>query len=47
MSQKHRRPTLQDVADRVGITKMTVSRYLKDPALVSAAAQEKNCCCAG
>ena len=41
MSQKPRRPTLQDVADLVGITKMTVSRYLKDPALVSAAVQEK------
>lgn len=41
MSTKPRRPTLQDVADRVGITKMTVSRYLKDPALVSAAVQEK------
>ncbi|WP_375057222.1 gluconate operon transcriptional repressor GntR [Zobellella sp. DQSA1] len=38
---KKKRPTLQDVADRVGVTKMTVSRYLKDPALVSAAAQEK------
>lgn len=38
---KKKRPTLQDVADRVGVTKMTVSRYLKDPAQVSAAAQEK------
>ena len=41
MSSKPRRPTLQDVADRVGITKMTVSRYLKDPSLVSALVQEK------
>lgn len=41
MSQKHRRPTLQDVADLVGVTKMTVSRYLKDASLVSAQAQEK------
>lgn len=41
MTQKNKRPTLQDVADQVGVTKMTVSRYLKDPALVSAAAQEK------
>ena len=41
MSTKPRRPTLQDVADRVGITKMTVSRYLRDPGLVSAAVQEK------
>lgn len=38
---KKKRPTLQDVADRVGVTKMTVSRYLKDPAQVSAAAGEK------
>ena len=41
MTQKNKRPTLQDVADQVGVTKMTVSRYLKVPALVSAAAQEK------
>lgn len=41
MTQKNKRPTLQDVADRVGITKMTVSRYLKDPALVSVAIQSK------
>jgi LacI family gluconate utilization system Gnt-I transcriptional repressor len=32
---KKRRPTLQDVADRVGVTKMTVSRYLKDAQQVS------------
>lgn len=32
---KKKRPTLQDVADQVGITKMTVSRYLKSPDLVS------------
>lgn len=38
---KKKRPTLQDVAERVGVTKMTISRYLKDPALVSALAQEK------
>ncbi|MBY4678027.1 gluconate operon transcriptional repressor GntR [Marinobacterium arenosum] len=41
MTAKRRRPTLQDVADRVGITKMTVSRYLKSPEQVSAALQEK------
>ncbi|ACS84082.1 gluconate operon transcriptional repressor GntR [Musicola paradisiaca] len=38
---KKKRPVLQDVADRVGVTKMTVSRYLRDPALVSAALQGK------
>ncbi|WCG82843.1 gluconate operon transcriptional repressor GntR [Pectobacterium sp. A5351] len=38
---KKKRPVLQDVADRVGITKMTVSRYLRNPAQVSAALQEK------
>ncbi|MGM0703593.1 MAG: gluconate operon transcriptional repressor GntR [Pseudomonadota bacterium] len=32
---KKRRPTLQDIADRVGATKMTVSRCLRDPATVS------------
>lgn len=32
---KNKRPTLQDVANLVGVTKMTVSRYLKDPGQVS------------
>lgn len=32
---KHKRPTLQDIADQLGITKMTVSRYLRDPNTVS------------
>ncbi|TYL49359.1 gluconate operon transcriptional repressor GntR [Marinomonas sp. IMCC 4694] len=32
---KKKRPTLQDVADLVGITKMTVSRFLKNPNQVS------------
>ncbi|MBR9885401.1 MAG: gluconate operon transcriptional repressor GntR [Oceanospirillales bacterium] len=41
MSEKRRRPTLQDVADRVGVTKMTVSRYLKKPEQVSGALQER------
>ncbi|RKF17966.1 LacI family DNA-binding transcriptional regulator [Alginatibacterium sediminis] len=35
MSFKKQRPTLQDIADRVGVTKMTVSRYLRDPNKVS------------
>lgn len=38
---KKKRPVLQDVADRVGITKMTVSRYLRNPTQVSAALREK------
>ncbi|MCE8032229.1 MAG: substrate-binding domain-containing protein [Halomonas sp.] len=32
---KKKRPTLQDIADRVGATKMTVSRCLRDPSTVS------------
>ncbi|CAM2810493.1 LacI family DNA-binding transcriptional regulator [Vibrio rarus] len=32
---KKNRPTLQDVADLVGITKMTVSRYLRNPESVA------------
>ncbi len=32
---KKKRPVLQDVADIVGVTKMTISRYLRDPELVS------------
>ncbi|OOF41847.1 transcriptional regulator [Rodentibacter rarus] len=31
MSMKHKRPTLQDIANHLGITKMTVSRYLRNP----------------
>ncbi|ABM04631.1 transcriptional regulator, LacI family [Psychromonas ingrahamii 37] len=38
---KKKRPTLQDVANIVGVTKMTVSRYLRDPSLVSSAIQAK------
>jgi LacI family gluconate utilization system Gnt-I transcriptional repressor len=38
---KKKRPVLQDVADKVGITKMTVSRYLRNPDQVSAALREK------
>lgn len=34
---KKKRPVLQDVADRVGVTKMTVSRFLRTPDMVSAA----------
>ena len=28
---KQKRPTLQDIADHLGMTKMTVSRYLRNP----------------
>lgn len=38
---KHKRPTLQDIADQLGITKMTVSRYLRDPKTVSAETGKK------
>lgn len=40
-SNKKKRPTLQDVANLVGVTKMTISRYLRDPAKVSADMQTK------
>ncbi|HSC81814.1 MAG TPA: substrate-binding domain-containing protein [Chitinolyticbacter sp.] len=36
-----KRPTLQDVAELVGVTKMTISRYLRDPKQVSAALHDK------
>lgn len=39
--QRKRRPTLKDIAERVGVTKMTVSRYLRDPSTVAAATREK------
>ncbi|EAR08505.1 gluconate operon transcriptional repressor GntR [Reinekea blandensis] len=39
--QKQLRPSLQHVADEVGTTKMTISRYLKDPELVSEALGKK------
>ncbi|MCS3406291.1 MULTISPECIES: gluconate operon transcriptional repressor GntR [Gammaproteobacteria] len=38
---KKKRPVLQDVANKVGVTKMTVSRYLRNPDQVSAALQQK------
>ena len=41
MANKKKRPTLQDIADRVGVTKMTVSRCLRDPSQVSEAIKEK------
>lgn len=41
MNRAHKRPTLTDVAQRVGVTKMTVSRYLRNPEQVSATTAEK------
>lgn len=38
---KKRRPTLQDVANIVGVTKMTISRYLRDPQQVSLEMRKK------
>ena len=38
---KKKRPTLQDVANIVGVTKMTISRYLRDPSQVSSEIQKK------
>lgn len=38
---KKKRPGLQDVANQVGVTKMTISRYLRDPAQVSQALRSK------
>jgi LacI family gluconate utilization system Gnt-I transcriptional repressor len=39
--QRKSRATLQDIADLVGITKMTVSRYLRDPSSVAQVTQAK------
>ncbi|QBC42986.1 substrate-binding domain-containing protein [Iodobacter fluviatilis] len=41
MNHKARRPTLQDVADKVGASKMTVSRYLREPQQVAVATAQK------
>ena len=38
-SNKKRRPGLQEIANLVGISKMTVSRFLRDPKLVSESLQ--------
>lgn len=35
VNNKKTRPSLKDIADRVGVTKMTVSRFLRDPTLVA------------
>jgi len=41
MTAKKQRPTLQNVADQVGVTKMTVSRYLRNPEKVSVSVGQK------
>ncbi|WP_417505858.1 gluconate operon transcriptional repressor GntR [Marinomonas gallaica] len=38
---KKKRPTLQDVAERVGVTKMTVSRFIRNPDQVSDPLRDK------
>ena len=38
---RRQRTTLQDIADRVGVTKMTVSRYLNNPNNVAKNTQKK------
>lgn len=41
MNHHNKRPTLTDVALRVGVTKMTVSRYLRNPSKVSSKTANK------
>lgn len=41
MTIKTKRPTLQDIADSLGITKMTVSRYLRQPESVAVETRQK------
>lgn len=38
---KKKRPVLQDVTDRIGVTKMTVSRFLRNSEQVSVTLQGK------
>ncbi|WP_032093002.1 MULTISPECIES: gluconate operon transcriptional repressor GntR [Pasteurellaceae] len=38
---KRKRPTLQHIADHLGITKMTISRYLRNPASVAPDTRQK------
>ncbi len=42
MNTSHKRPTLQHIADHLGLTKMTISRYLRNPDAV-AEETRKNC----
>ncbi|WP_373777203.1 gluconate operon transcriptional repressor GntR [Glaesserella sp.] len=41
MTSKRKRPTLQDIATHLGITKMTVSRYLRKPDSVAFETQQR------
>ncbi|WP_439234367.1 gluconate operon transcriptional repressor GntR [Lonepinella koalarum] len=41
MPTKKKRPTLQDIANHLGITKMTISRYLRNPDAVAAETRER------
>ncbi|WP_386694063.1 gluconate operon transcriptional repressor GntR [Lonepinella sp. MS14435] len=41
MQTKKKRPTLQDIANHLGITKMTISRYLRNPDTVAAETGER------
>lgn len=41
MTSKKRRPTLDDIASRVNVTKMTVSRYLRQPESVAETTRNK------
>ncbi|MDN3701880.1 substrate-binding domain-containing protein [Vibrio artabrorum] len=38
---KRKRATLQDIAEKVGVTKMTISRFLRNPNAVSVTTQQK------
>jgi len=40
-NKKNIRPSLKDIADSVGVTKMTVSRFLRSPELVSEKTRDK------
>ena len=41
MATKRKRPTLQDIATHLGITKMTISRYLRNPESVATETQQR------
>ena len=41
MNTSHKRPTLQHIADHLGLTKMTISRYLRNPDAVAEETRKK------
>ncbi|MDA3979117.1 gluconate operon transcriptional repressor GntR [Gallibacterium sp. AGMB14963] len=41
MNTPHKRPTLQTIADHLGVTKMTISRYLRNPDSVAPDTRER------